>query len=850
MTSARSNADTWRSRLMVVVASMLLGAAAASAQTGEAQLTGTVVDPSGLGVPGVELRIGNAATGVSTSAVSDPSGRYRLAGLPPGKYRLSVNHPGFAPFTRDVSLGGAPAAPLDIRLQLQAFKESVTVHTTRPVWSDSAIGRDVPVPPNPFAVDTAQLLASQPGVSLYGNGGVSSLPAIHGMADDRVRVKVDGMDLISACANHMNPPLSYLDPSGVGSVDVFAGIAPVSMGGDSIGGTIAVDSPRSEFASPGRNLLLSGRAVTSYRGKGNGYGSILQFTMAGQSMSMTYNGSFSQADNYTASRDFKPAGVAATGRGWLGGNEVGSSRYEAQNHALGFALRQGNHLVDLKLGLQFIPYQGFPNQRMDMTRNDSGRANLRYTGQYGWGVLDARAYGDYTRHSMNFGDDKQFYYGSAATFVAPGMPMETKGVNMGASVKADIPLSTGHMLRVGGDAQRYRLDDWWPPSPPVLPPGYTTGGMAPDTFININDGRRDRLAAYAEWEAAWGRRWRTLLGIRNDNVLMNAGPVHGYNGGMMYNGAPLYPASTFNGRDRKRTDNNLDLTALGRYAPSAAFELEAGYARKTRSPNLYERYAWSTNTMAMEMINFAGDGNFYIGNLDLTPETANTVSATANWHATVGAERGISVTPYYTYVQDYIDARRCPTTVCGSSAAVKASETATTGFVYLQFVNQPAELYGVDLSGHSLLARLDRYGSFTASGTVGLVRGRYRTGGDNLYNIMPVSSRLALTHALGKWANVVEVELVGSKKNLSRVRNELGTSGYGLLAVRSSYGWQGVRVDLGVENLLNTFYTPPLGAAYVGQGATMSSTAVPWGIAIAGAGRAFYASVSLSFQSN
>ncbi len=178
---------------------------------------------------------------------------------------------------------------------------------------------------------------------------------------------------------------------------------------------------------------------------------------------------------------------------------------------------------------------------MDMTRNDSGRGNLRYAGQFTWGVLEARAYGDYTRHSMDFSNDKQYYYGSAATFVAPGMPMETKGVNLGASVKADIPMGTRYALGLGSEFQRYRLSDWWPPSPSVLPPGYTAGGMAPDTFININDGRRDRVAAYAEWEAKWGPRWRTLLGIRTDNVLMNTGEVHGYNNTMMYNGAPLYP---------------------------------------------------------------------------------------------------------------------------------------------------------------------------------------------------------------------------------------------------------------------------------------------------------------------
>ncbi len=46
--------------------------------------------------------------------------------------------------------------------------------------------------------DSASLLRDIPGVSLYGAGGVSSLPAMHGLADDRLRIKVDGMDLIAA----------------------------------------------------------------------------------------------------------------------------------------------------------------------------------------------------------------------------------------------------------------------------------------------------------------------------------------------------------------------------------------------------------------------------------------------------------------------------------------------------------------------------------------------------------------------------------------------------------------------------------------------------------------------------
>ncbi len=109
--------------------------------------------------------------------------------------------------------------------------------------------------------DSAHLLQDIPGVSLYGAGGISSLPAIHGLADDRIRVEVDGMELMASCPNHMNSVLSYIDPTKVGTVTVFAGITPVSVGGDSIGGSIQVKSAPPEFARDGENVLVKGQAA-------------------------------------------------------------------------------------------------------------------------------------------------------------------------------------------------------------------------------------------------------------------------------------------------------------------------------------------------------------------------------------------------------------------------------------------------------------------------------------------------------------------------------------------------------------------------------------------------------------
>lgn len=677
--------------------------------------------------------------------------------------------------------------------------------------------------------DTASLLDGLPGVSLYGAGGISSLPVIHGLADDRLRILVDGVDSLSSCPNHMNPALSYIDPSNVAAIRVYAGVTPVSVGGDSIGGAIVVDSAAPRFAAPGQAPLVSGQAGVFYRSNNNAKGGNLTATYATDQINLTYSGSTSKADNYTAGRNFKT--FAATGRPGetLPLDEVGSTAYKVNDHSLNLALKHENHLFEIKYSFQDAPYEGFPNQRMDLLDNTAHRLNLHYLGTFDWGSLDGRAWHETVRHAMNFGDDKQFWYGNA-----PGMPMETDSSNSGAALKAEISLNSTDRLRLGSEYQRYRLDDWWPPSGSGMM-------MAPNTFINLNDGQRDRATVYAEWEARLAPAWTTLLGARYEHVRMDADPVHGYSA--MY----ATDANKFNASDRSQADNNWDASAIARYTPSDMQDISFGLSRKVRSPNLYERFAWSRVTMAMLMVNFAGDGNGYVGNPDLKPEKAHTVSATFDWHA---ADRSweFQATPYYTYVTDYIDARRCGSGMgMMASCGGVANNTGGSKFVYLQFANQSARLYGIDLSGHAPLGGNATWGSFSLAGTIGYVNGENRDTGDDLYNIMPLNARLSLQHTLAGWNSNVELVLVKNKNNLSDVRNEIPTAGYSLVNLRTSHTWGGVRLDLGIDNLFDRFYQLPLGGAYVGQGKTMSGTGVPWGIAVPGMGRSIYTGLSYAF---
>ncbi|MBS0239226.1 MAG: TonB-dependent receptor plug domain-containing protein [Proteobacteria bacterium] len=663
----------------------------------------------------------------------------------------------------------------------------------------------------PNTSDTAQLLTQVPGVSVYSSGGISSLPAINGLNGDRVKVLVNGMVISPACTNQMNPPLSYIDPSQVATADVIAGVTPVSKGGDSLGGTINVESRPPQFADLAEGVRTSGSISAFYRSNGDGITTSAHAEAATQNFSLGYTGAWAKADDYARGDD---------------GPIVRSTLYQAYNHALSLGIRNGADLFTFQGVYASVPYQGFVNQRMDMVDNDAWLFNTRYLTHFDWGTLDFRAYYHQTKHRMDMLADK-----------SGAMPMSVDGTDAGYSVKAEVPLTTVDVLRIGNEFHRQTLNDWWPPVAGMDPM------MGPDTFVDINHGTRQRLGTFAEWEHRWDHAWSTLIGVRNDMVWMDTGDVTGYSS--MY----AADATAFNARSHARTDANFDVTALTRYEPSANETYEIGYARKTRSPNLYERYAWSTGAMASDMIGWYGDANGYVGNLDLKPEIGNTVSFTAGWHDSARRAWEIKVTPYYTYVRDYIDANflKSQSSMGGGMdmGGMGPMAMPSTEFVTLQFANHAAQLYGVNVSGSLNLWESPVYGQFGLAGIIGYVNGENLDTGDTLYHMMPLNAQLTLSHQLGNWSNAVQLTLVKDKNDVNALRHEPTTPGYALVDLRSSYQWQNVRFDFGVANLFDKLYYPPLGgvdwADYAAAGQIGLISPAP------GQGRSFNAGVTVSF---
>lgn len=701
--------------------------------------------------------------------------------------------------------------------------QGVGVESTDASMGAAKLGQAELAPKRASTSDTARLLADIPGFSSFGAGGISSMPVLRGLANERLNIQVNGMGLMPACANHMNTPLSYIDPTSVETIQVYAGVTPVSVGGDSIGGTIQVDSAAPVFAKPDEGLLTSGAVGAFYRSNGNARGGNIRATVATEHINVTYTGSHVDAKNYHAGGDFHAAGPGGIGANSLDSDEVGSSAYKATNQDIGIGLRYENHLLQLNIGQQRVPYEGFPNQRMDMTNNKSTTYNLAYTGQFDWGDLKARIYQQDIEHEMNMGPDRVF-----GNF--PGMPMLAKARVRGGKLQANILYSERDTFRLGVEGQYYTLHDWWTP---------VGGQMGPNNFWNIDAGKRDKLGIFAEWEAKWNPQWTSLLGMRGDFVRADAGPVQGYNGTAVWS----TDAAAFNARSRKRNYNNLDLTALFRYTPSDTRSIEFGYARKSRAPSVYQLYPWSTYEMATTMNNYSGDGGGYVGNLDLKSEVAHTLSASFNWHDVEKKDWELNVTGYFTHIENYISARRCVISFCDPNKA-----TANTGFVLLQHSNETARIFGLDISGRAYLGAIEGFGNYTGTFMLSYLRGKETNTGDNLFNMMPTNLKLALIQQWGAWTNTAEVELVSAKKHVSSVRNEVPTSGYGLLNLRSSAQLtKSMRLDIAIENALNRYYQHPLGGAYVGQGNTMFLNSLRWGDYVPGRGRSINASLNIVF---
>src|SRR3989441_2446839 len=254
---------------------LLLFASSAFSQTanvsGDAQLTGTLTDPSGAGVGSVEIRAKpeDRSSGMIYKATSRTDGEYSV-GLSAGKYHVRFVRAPFVERAVDLSFAPGETRKLDLRLELERLSASVVVTAqVEPITSE-----DSPAPVTVISrteikqrqsVSLPELLATQPGVSIARTGpegGVATL-FLDGGNSNFTKVLVDGAP--------MNDPGGFLNYSNltldnVDKVEVVRGAESALYGSDAVSGVIQIFTHRGTTRVPAFDLFAEGGGFSSARG--------------------------------------------------------------------------------------------------------------------------------------------------------------------------------------------------------------------------------------------------------------------------------------------------------------------------------------------------------------------------------------------------------------------------------------------------------------------------------------------------------------------------------------------------------------------------------------------------------
>jgi hypothetical protein len=155
------------------------------AQSGKAELLGTVVDPSTLPIANANIQLEELATNATFRTTSGEHGEYHFMGLPVGQYVLTVEHSGFRIYRQSgIALRIADQISLDVQLAIGQPSQTVDVSEQASLLQTASGSVS-------FSVDEKKvvslpldgrnfvpLVALAPGVALPGRG--SLLPRING----------------------------------------------------------------------------------------------------------------------------------------------------------------------------------------------------------------------------------------------------------------------------------------------------------------------------------------------------------------------------------------------------------------------------------------------------------------------------------------------------------------------------------------------------------------------------------------------------------------------------------------------------------------------------------------------
>jgi outer membrane receptor protein involved in Fe transport len=360
-------------RLIVTLVGMLLLFANAPAQT-SISITGMVTDQNKAVVVGAQVQALNIAGGQTVSVLTDSAGRYNLAGLQPGEYRLSVSSEGFGMATRSVRLRYAGTITEDFTLLPGEIAATITVTAGK---GNARVAQEIPQ--TVTVADVAEIDRLRPASTLgaiertpnliaVGANPIGERPRLRGLASNRLLLMIDGERL----NNVRSDPLSGISPSVVDvtqlqAVEVLSGAGSSLYGSDALGGVINLLTQSPLPSQGGMNLGL--RLDGDYHDNGAFRRGALTLNWSVPRVAMRLSGSKFRAGSYRSGGESVPVEeVVRLGRF---ANDLGN--------AAGNNIARTYGVWELPAGAEISNGQGHGfNDQFDLWLLPSARHSLRY----------------------------------------------------------------------------------------------------------------------------------------------------------------------------------------------------------------------------------------------------------------------------------------------------------------------------------------------------------------------------------------------------------------------------------------------------------------------------------------
>ena len=334
----RSEAFGWRNvRRLFAAPGLVVGLTAAASAQPTGGVDGVVIDATGGVLPGARVTLVLADRGIRRTQTAGPLGRFGFAGLRPGGYRISAEHPGFqsAP-PAEVLVDAGSVVEIELRLAVAGITESVSAVSRRPLelrgagvreTVDRAVLEDLP-----NSRDIWTVLEQTPGILMNkvnvggAESGQQSLFSAAGSAWTQNRYVLNGVNVTDPGA--VGASLAYF------TFDTFEEVE-VSTAGH-----------RAEIATPGVFLnIVTRKGSNDFAGSGSFFWEHERFQSENLDDALRARG-VGQANRLKALYDgsLDLGGPLVPGRAWF---YLSASRFRVEPFLPGFFLESGEPGVDL-----------------------------------------------------------------------------------------------------------------------------------------------------------------------------------------------------------------------------------------------------------------------------------------------------------------------------------------------------------------------------------------------------------------------------------------------------------------------------------------------------------------------